>query len=308
MTADPESRALALVRRARRAAFLHAAVRALARGVTAGALFAVALASAARIAGVEPGPWLAVAFAPALVVAVPGLLSSRPRLVRAALLLDGAAGSKERFTAVLTSPDPEVRDLAARQALAEPALAGGSFPVAFPPSVEGLAAVLAVAVLAAVLLLLPAPPPGTGTRRTASAAPPGAAAAPGAAKQGDPERAPAPDAVPRGESRALAAVAAGRNLSEADWEKLRPKGVTEGEQKSIEAALARGDPAAAARALRAALAAATAPDGGATAPDGPKDGGGWSTFAAALKAPTWSPEHDEIVRRYFELAGRRGLR
>ena len=155
MTRNPASRAARLVRRARGRAFRHGAARALLRGLSAGAVVASGLAVVARMAGWPPGAWLLVALLPATAVAAAGLVRARPSLLRAALLLDRAAGTRERFVSSLEAEDEEVRDLVARQAVE--GRDAGELALSFPPSTEGLVAALSAALLVAVIFLARAP-------------------------------------------------------------------------------------------------------------------------------------------------------
>jgi len=154
-TGDPASRAADLVAGARRRATGNAVARALLRGAAVGALVAAAAAALSLAGGVRPGVWLLAALLPAAAAAAPGLRRARPSLAASALLLDRAAGTQERFVASLGARDPEVRDLVARQALDHPSVRSGRLPLTFPPSPEGLAAVLSAALLVGVLFLGP---------------------------------------------------------------------------------------------------------------------------------------------------------
>jgi len=302
---EPTSRALDLVRRARRRATLSRASRAVLSGVGVGALLAAAAAAGAFALGIPVGAWLG--FAGLVVVPVVGirLRRARPSLPSAALLLDRAAGTRERFVAAIGTADPEVRDLVARQALADPAFAGGRFPLTFPPSREGLAAVISVALLAAVLFLGPEL-----TRRSGPAPVGGTAAVPGTPGVGSPgevEGGAAPP-TPPGPSAVTKPIAErileGDDLTEGDWRDLSTAGLTEAERDAIRAALESGDRESAAKAARAALdrvAALAEPSPGAV-------GGDWGAYERSLSTPGWHPRFDRAIRDYFKATGQRGLR
>lgn len=317
MTATPAADAIRLVRRARRRTWLARTLRAVARGTAVFCLSATAIAAVLRIAGVAAGEGLFWAAVPGVLAALPGLLRARPSPAAAALLLDRAAGTKERFAAVLLSADPEVRDLAAAQALASPAFATG-FPLVHRPTADGLAAVLSAAVLFVFLAVVPdpAPPDGEGPLGARGPGLPAAglpadpsSVAPG----GDEVGAPGAGAVGDATERVRRAIHAGGDVSDEEWRALAPEGVGPAEREAIEAALAKGDREAAEAALRAALAAGgrdpKAPaDGTEREPSDPSDRTSAGGSAAGPGAPSWDPRHDALVRRYFEEAARRGLR
>jgi len=300
---EPTSRALELVRRARRRATFDRARRAVFAGIAVAALLAAAAAAVALATGIPAGAWLGLfglAFLPVVLI---GLRSARPSLPAAALLLDRAAGTRERFAASLGAADPEVTDLVARQALAAPAFSGGRFPLTFPPSREGLAAVISVALLTAILLLGPELAPSTpsgsrvgpGTPGVGSPAEPG----PGPGASGPPPSGPvaAPEPI-------ALRILSGEELTEGDWRDLATAGLTEDEREAIRAALASGDRESAANAARAALDRAGT-EGGPTPGTATGD---WSAFQRALEAPGWHPRYDRVIRAYFTGAGQRGLR
>jgi hypothetical protein len=278
--------------------------RAVSRGATVGALLAATVAGVAWILGESPGLWLALFAVPAVVVAAVGAVRSRPSLAGAALMLDEAAETRERFLASLSAEDPEVRTLVARQAVESPSVADGRFPLTFPPSVEGLAATVSLALLAGLLLLLPAPEGNTPAADRPRAPGVASSAASGAADPGPVAPvAPVPDAA-RAANRAVETVAEGGDLSEEDWKALRAAGVTEEERKAAEASLAEGESEAAAAALRAAIERARR----AAADPETARARTWNRYEAALDAPGWSPRFDGVVREYFTESDRLGLR
>ncbi|MHC4860948.1 MAG: hypothetical protein ACYTDY_12755, partial [Planctomycetota bacterium] len=240
MKEDPGSSARRLVLRARGRAFRHGAGRALLRGLSVGAALAAVLAAGAWILGERPGPWLSVALVPGIALAVHGLFRARPTLVGAALLLDRAADSRERFVTALEAKDEEVRDLVARQAVEgrDPR----RLPLSFPPSTEGLVAALSIALLAGVLLLAfsedeeeRSAGPGGPTVSAGAAAPPGG----GEAKPEAPaDRRPAADSVtapvPDAE-RLVDRLASGDDLTEEEWRAIEELGVPREEIDSARA-------------------------------------------------------------------------
>jgi hypothetical protein len=273
------------------------AFRAAGAGVAAGALAGAAGVAGGRIAGFAPGPWLLAALVPAAVCFLIRLRGVRPSLLSAALLLDRTAGTRERFTAAVVARDPEVRDLAAAQALDREPFRSGGMPFRFPPSAEGLSAVVALALLGVALLLAgdgPAPAPD-GAAVGRAVAPGSAHGAPGPPAAGRPAADPEPGAV--GERDPAVTLAAGEDLTGEEWEALHRHGVRPAELESVRAAAARGDGEGAAAALREALrrVASAPPAAGAERGDPP--------VAAArpdlLDWPTWSPRFDRVVRDYF---------
>ena len=298
----------ALIRRARGITARHHILKTLFRTVAAGALLAAVLAATARLLGFAPGAWTAVAVLPLMAVVALGLRGARPPLDRAALLLDRAAGTRERFLASLTADDPEVRELAAEQALAHPEIATGAFPLQFPPSTEGLAAALATAILLGVLLM-----PGGGPDDPGRAAGgPGLPALPGVpgAPPGNARRSevPAPDQAPLSAEveQITTRMAAGEGIDADDWKTLEQAGLAKRVRDEVTAALARGEPDQAARAVRRALRKSR---GSTTAsPPAPPPDAGWDAYRRSLEVPLWSPEYDDLVRRYFTGAAERGVR
>ena len=302
METTATDRARGLVERARRRAIGHEAAGALLAGLILSALLAAAAAATARILGGSPGPWLLAALAPGAALAVLRFRRRSPSRMCSALLLDRAAGTKERFAAVLCAKDEEVRDLAASQALSAPSLANGAMPLTFPPSTEGLLAAVSVVLLGAVLLTGGGdePPPAAGP------APAGAPLVTAARPPDDPNAPADPASEPtsatptRDPEEILARMEKGSDLSEADWKELERRGLTEEARDAAEVAAGTGDAAAAAEAVRKALADAA---GGPPSPL-PDPAQAWAAYEAALEAPIWSPRFDAVVRRYFEGAER----
>jgi len=297
-----------LIRRARGVTVVHYLFRAVCRGVAVGALMAAVMAGVARLLGFDTGAWIAISAIPALVVLALGLRGARTTLTRAAILLDRSAGTRERFLATLTATDPEVRDLAAEQALGEPGIRGGAFPLRFPPTTEGLAAAFAAAILVGVLVL-----PGDPDAAPESEAPGRPVSAlPG--RPGDAPRNPRASEIPTEPGATLPAevdritrrMAAGEEIDAEDWKTLEQAGLARQVRGEIAAALDRGEPGRAAEAVRRALRKGY----GGQSPDplnAPTDAG-WDGYQRALDAPIWSPRYDAVVRRYFAGAREAGLR
>jgi len=302
------SSAGALVRRARGITVRHHVLRALFRGVAAGALLAGILAAAARLLGYAPGAWIAIAALPALAVVAIGLRRARIPLIHAAVLLDRAAGTRERFLATLTARDPEIRDLAAEQALADPGFEDGACPLRFPPTTEGLAAAFATALLLGVLLLPggAVEAPGAGSGGSPLSALPG--------QQGVPPHSPRVEDVPGDRTaplspevdRVTTRMAAGEEIDADDWKTLEAAGLAKKVRGEVAAALERGEPGLAAQAVRRALRRGRGSEPKA-APVSPRDHD-WGAYQRAIEAPIWSPQYDAVVRRYFTGAAKVGLR
>jgi hypothetical protein len=281
----PASRALALVKRARRRAALNRARRAVLTGVSAGALLAAAAVAVAFAAGAGPGWWLLLALLPVAPVAVIRLRDVRPTLSEAALLLDRAAGTDERFAASLAALDPEVRDLVSRQAVE--AVPGRRLPLSFPPSSEGLAAVLSVALLAGLLFLLP--DPGAKTTGRGADRPRGEVAS---ATRGSGDPATRGSGDPAGRDRAT---------------EVNPGAAPRTDERGPD-----GDPS-----VDGGTEGTPGGEGG--DPDAATDGAGgpkaresldaaWRRFESSLESPGWHPRFDRVVKEYFRRSGQRGLR
>jgi hypothetical protein len=242
-----------------------------------------------------------LAVVPGLAVFLHGALRTGVSRRSAALLLDRSAATKERFTAAEEAEDPEVRELAARQALAASSLSGGKFPLRFPPSPEGLAAALGVFLLVGAILLV-------ADRETGEPPAERRAAFPGESGTGTGDRdgagstdagGPVAEAGtdPRVPERVERALIEERDLSEEDWRELEARGVVKRVREEVRDALAAGDGEAALEALRSALRGAAGtgePESATIAP--PR----WPDYASAKVTPTWSPRFDGVVRRYFE--------
>jgi hypothetical protein len=305
MTTDPASSARRLVERARGRAFRHEAARAVLRGITVSALLGAVLVGGARLLGERPAPWFLAVLAPGVALAIAGIVRSRPTLSGAALLLDRAAETKQRFTSALEAEDAEVRDLVARQATEGRDLRRP--PLTFPPSTEGLAAALSVALLAGALLV----PHGSRDGDSSPSPGPGAAPAPAVAS-GAPTDRPDEPASPSEPARSPPAVlesvadrlASGERLSEEEWRALEEAGLS---RKGIDAAraeAARGEGGAAAERIRRALRDLTERERRRE----PSSSASWPAYAAALANPDWSPRFDRFVRRYFRRTAEEGLR
>jgi hypothetical protein len=310
MTPNPASSALAHVRRAAAIAGRHHVFRALCRGVAAGALSAAVLTGLLRLLGVPPGGWPALALIPAVVLTAFSLRGVRLPLPAAALLLDRAAGTKERFLAAVTTKDEEIRDLAAEQALADPAFADGGFPLQFPPAAEGLIAALSVALLLGVVILTsggeePVPDrPGVGGPAPLAGLP-GAEPAPvsGNLTEIPPE---SPRAASPAVERVVEKLLLEGTISEEDLLTLTRAGLAEKTRREVVAALGAGDAEAAARAVRRGLGEALSHEVGGSG--SPARESGWEGYHRALEAPVWGPEYDRVVRGYFDRAREAGLR
>jgi hypothetical protein len=276
VTETPANRARALIQKARRRAVLHAARRALLSGVSAGALLAAAALAVAAAAGSGPGGWLLFALLPAAAVALLRLRAARPGLPEAALLLDRAAGTEERFVASLSARDREVREFVSRQAL--DAVPGRRLPLTFPPSAEGLAAVLSIALLAGLIFLLPDPggPSGVDGDLRSGGRVPSTASASGAP---DPSR-----ADPRAGDGAVG----------------EPRTDDRGDQPSAD----RGGPETG----PGSEGGDSGTDPGAPAGPGAEENraAAWKRFESSLESPGWHPRFDAVVREYFLKARSKG--
>ncbi len=298
-----------LIHRARGVIVRHYWFRAAGRGVAAGALLAAMAAAVARLLQQEPGVWLVLSALPALGVFALGLRRARTTLTRAAILLDRSAGTRERFLATLTAADPEVRDLAAEQALSAPALSGGAFPLRFPPSTEGLAAAFATAILIGVLVLpgrSPKDAPGSQLPGRAVSALPGRPGdTPGTPRDGE---IPTEPAAPRPAEvdQITRRMAAGEEIDAEDWKALEQAGLAKQVRREVVAALDRGEPGRAVEAVQRALRRGRREGAGELAH--PSGEAGWDEFRRALESPIWSPRYDAVVRRYFAGAEEAGLR
>lgn len=302
-----ESRATALVERTRRRAVRHSLLRAFLRAVAAGLFLAAAAAALARLAGIPPGSWLLAALLPVQVLAAIGAFRGRVTRRGAALLLDRQTGAAERFTAVILSKDPEVRELAARQALAVPAVREGGAPVRYPPSREGLAVALGLFLLVLTLVLSGDDPDAAESREVSG--PPSSVGA-GTAPGGDGGVGAEDPAGEIGEilSRVERHLDAGEDVPDEVWSNLAAQGVDEQVREAVLAALARGDRDGARTALGKAAGGGSGRTGTEFDPSEVRSGGTveprWDGYEAALAAPHWDPRYDDIVRRYFEEAGR----
>lgn len=305
-----ENRATALVERTRRRAQRHTLLRAFLRAVAAGLFLAAAATALARLAGISPGSWLLAVLLPVQVLAAIGAFRSRVTRRGAALLLDRETDAAERFTAVILAEDPEVRELAARQALAVPAVRDSGAPVRYPPSREGLAVALGLFLLVTALVLTGGEA-DSGEARAQVGLPSSSGVGSGSAAggAGEPE-----DGTPAGDdaevlSRVEGHVRSGEDIPEELWSDLEDRGVGEQVRAAVLEALARGDRDGAMNSLEAAVGGGP----GRSGTDVDPAGGGsaertvehrWDGYEAALAAPRWDPRYDDIVRRYFEEAGR----
>lgn len=301
-----ESKARALVERTRRRAFRHTLLRAFLRAVAVGLFLASLAIAAGRLAGIPPGRWLLVILLPAQVVAVLSVFRGRATSRGAALLLDRETGAAERFTAVVLAEDPEIRELAARQALAVPAVREKGSPVRYPPSREGLGVALGLFLLVLALVLTGAPPGSGEVREAAGRSSAGAgAAAGGNSDTGSPDPAEEASEVL---ARLTRHVDSGEDVPEELWSDLGAAGADEELRAAVLEALARGDQDGALDALSKASGGGSGRTGTETAPGNSPSGDAaelrWDGYEAALATPHWDPRYDDIVRRYFEEGAR----
>ncbi len=300
MGTDPLSRALSAVARARSAAFR----RALARGACvfvalgAGSLaltYALFSILSLRVPDVLSSALLGLSLGVSVRVGAREALTP----VAAALLLDRAAGTRERFTAALLGRDPEVRALAAEQALRREPFASGGFPLRLSPPREAPAAALSALLLTGVLLLAGAPRP-TADGPPEGPAAPARGAAPGATGEApamEPSRGAPAAPAPAAAEALVSRLAAGGTLTAEEWEALERRGGRGRPAEGGRAAAARGDGEEAAAAVRNALrraAPAAAPGIGAE-----ERAAAWQAFGASLENPSWPARFDGAVRGYF---------